>query len=99
MVANDDESVWDQQRKATNDEVQRSIERARLRRAEEERKLSEHRQAVCAEKLRLLNLKKAQEQQQQQQQQRDESSTIAEASPNKTAQLQEQQHTHEYENR
>ena len=41
-----------------DEELKKSIERARLRRAEEERRLSEQTQAVCAEKLRLLNLRK-----------------------------------------
>ena len=52
---------WDQKRKYNecSEDLKKSIERARLRRAEEERRLSEQRQAVCAEKLRQLNLKKA----------------------------------------
>ena len=53
-----EETNWNEKRKLTDDEVKNSIERARLRRAEEERRLSEQRQAVCAEKLRQLNLKK-----------------------------------------
>jgi hypothetical protein len=56
--ANEDESQWDAKRKYNDEEMKKSIERARLRRAEEERRLSEQRQAVCAEKLRQLNLKK-----------------------------------------
>ena len=58
-VNNDDEALWDQKRKLKEEELNKSIERARLRRAEEERRLSEQRQAVCAEKLRLLDQKKA----------------------------------------
>jgi len=57
---NEDESQWDAKRKYNDEEMKKSIERARLRRAEEERRLSEQRQAVCAEKLRQLNLKKQQ---------------------------------------
>ncbi len=39
-------------------EMQKSIERAKLRRAEEEKRLIEKTKARCAEKLRLLDMKK-----------------------------------------
>jgi hypothetical protein len=38
--------------------MQKSIERAKLRRAEEEKRLNEQTKAKCAEKLRLLDMKK-----------------------------------------
>ena len=75
-----EDALWDQKRKLTDEEVKRSIERARLRRAEEERRASEQRQAVCAEKLRQLNLRK-QQQQQQQQEQRPKSPEMEMGSP------------------
>ena len=40
-------------------EMQKSIERAKLRRAEEEKRLIEQTKAKCAEKLRLLDMKKS----------------------------------------
>lgn len=39
--------------------MQKSIERAKLRRAEEEKKKNEQTKARCAEKLRLLDMKKS----------------------------------------
>ena len=60
-LEHEEPASWDQKRKYNecSEDLKKSIERARLRRAEEERRLSEQRQAVCAEKLRQLNLKKA----------------------------------------
>lgn len=59
VILNDEEQIWESKRKEHDDDLQKSIERARLRRAEEERRISEQRQSVCAEKLRLLNSKKS----------------------------------------
>lgn len=52
-IVDKDETV-----KKSGTDIQQSIERAKIRRAEEEKRLSELTKARCAEKLRLLDMKK-----------------------------------------
>lgn len=55
---NDDDEVW-RQRHRKNSEISASLEKARMRREEEERRLETERKAGAAEKLRQLDLRLA----------------------------------------